>query len=70
MNSFYKKKDNRHIIEGHDTTEIFVTRERSYIVIEVDHRSSYDYEGKRVVFKGYCETLEFFKQVLDSVLKY
>ncbi len=66
---FYKKIDNGHIIKGHDTTEVFVTKNHMSILIELEYWNSYD-SGKRVVFKGRCETIEFFTQILESVLKY
>lgn len=66
---FYKNIDNGHIIEGHDTTEVYVTKDMYLIIIEIDHHSSYEYTGKRLVFKGRCETLEFFQQILKSVLR-
>jgi hypothetical protein len=67
---FYKHIDNGHVISGHDTTEVFVTRDGHFVMIELDHHSSYDYSGKRLGFKGTVYDIEFFTQILQAVLRY
>ena len=70
LTDFYKEIDNGHIVSGHDTTEVFVTNDDSHVIIEIDHHSSYDYHGKRLVFRGRCDDIEFFEKILNAVLKY
>lgn len=66
--TFYKKVDNGHIIEGHDTAEIFITKNRNFISIEIDHQSSWDYSGKRLVFTGKCDSIDFLQQIIKAVI--
>lgn len=64
---FYKKIDNGHIIEGHDTTEIFILKEYNNFIIEIKHQSSH-YEGKKLVFQGKITSIEFLEQLLKAVI--
>ena len=66
---FYKNTDNGHVIKGHDTTEIFVTKDTNLIIIEINHHSSYVCSGRTLVFKGKCEDIQFFTEILNAVLK-
>lgn len=65
---FSKVKDNRHIIKGHDITEIFITIDDRYVRIELSRISSHEDPRKYVVFNGSCENIEFLKQILNAVV--
>lgn len=67
--NFYKYIDNGHVWEGHDTTEIRVFRYVNCVIIEIESNSSH-FSRKEIVFKGRCETFEFFNEVLNSVLEF
>ena len=62
-------RDNGHIITGHDSMEILLNLEHPFATIEIDHRSSYQ-SGKGIVFRGRCEDIELFKQILNAVIGY
>lgn len=66
--NFYKKVNKDHVIENHDTTHVYLSKDLDNITIEIDHRSSYDYEGKRLVYEGRCKTKEFLEELLKNVI--
>jgi len=65
---FYKYIDNGHVIAGHDTTEVFVTKDMGRVIIEISNQSSYSY-GKEIRFKGRCDNLELFEKILNAVVR-
>lgn len=67
LTDFYKKFDNGHIIEGHDTTELFLTKDVMDITIRRSHESSWNYTDKELVFKGRCGDIELLKQIIAAV---
>lgn len=66
---FYRYIDNGHIIAGHDTTEVFVTKDMQSVLIEISNHSSYSYGGKEIRFKGRCDNLELFEKILNAVVR-
>ena len=63
--NYHQRKDNGHIIQGHDTLDIFLNISHPYITIENEHRSSYGHT-KEPVFKGRCEDIDFLKDILKA----
>lgn len=64
--NWYMKKDNGHIVEGHDVSHFYLKIHSSSVIIEVEQISSY-LSGRSVHFKGRCLDIEFLKQIIDSI---
>lgn len=66
---YHLHKDNGHIIPGHDSLNIFLNFDHPFMTIEIEHQSSYTHT-KEQCFKGRCEDIEFFKDVLKACCRY